>query len=233
MSETCGSGASNPRDAIRIGTVGKARAGVELKLADDGELLMRSPVVMAGYRNLPERTAEALDADGWLHTGDVAEIDADGYVRIVDRKKELIISAAGKNMSPANIEAAVKGATPLLAQCCVIGDGRSYNTALLVVDPDVAAGLSGEQVRAAVAAGVEAANARLSRPEQIKRYTIVDGDWLPGGDELTPTMKLKRRPILEKYAAEIEAMYAPLAPERVEQAGDVVHHGGGGGEVGV
>jgi long-subunit acyl-CoA synthetase (AMP-forming) len=84
-----------------------------------------------------------------------------------------------------------------------------------------------------VAAGVEAANARLSRPEQIKRYTIVDGDWLPGGDELTPTMKLKRRPILEKYAAEIEAMYAPLAPERVEQAGDVVHHGGGGGEVGV
>jgi long-subunit acyl-CoA synthetase (AMP-forming) len=232
MSETCGSGASNPRDAIRIGTVGKARAGVELKLANDGELLMRSGVVMAGYRNLPERTAEALDADGWLHTGDVAEIDADGYVRIVDRKKELIISAAGKNMSPANIEAAVKGATPLLSQCCVIGDGRRYNAALLVVDPDAASGLSDEQVRAAVAAGVEQANERLSRPEQIKRYTILAGDWVPGGDELTPTMKLKRRPILEKYAAEIEAMYAS-APERVEQPGDVVHHGGGGGEVGV
>jgi long-chain acyl-CoA synthetase len=221
MSETCGAGAANPPDAIRIGTVGVAAEGVELKLAasdsDDegsargrGELLMRGPVVMAGYRNLPERTAEALDADGWLHTGDVAEIDADGYVRIVDRKKELIISAAGKNMSPANIEAAVKGATPLLSQCCVIGDGRRYNTALLVVDPEVAAasGLSGDQVRAAVAAGVETANARLSRPEQIKRFTILPGDWAPGGDELTPTMKLKRRPISAKYAAEIAAMYS-------------------------
>jgi long-subunit acyl-CoA synthetase (AMP-forming) len=220
MSETCGAGAANPPDAIRIGTVGVAAEGVELKVAasdsDDegsargrGELLMRGPVVMAGYRNLPERTAEALDADGWLHTGDVAEIDADGYVRIVDRKKELIISAAGKNMSPANIEAAVKGATPLLSQCCVIGDGRRYNTALLVVDPEVAAaaGLSGDQVRAAVAAGVETANAQLSRPEQIKRFTILPGDWAPGGDELTPTMKLKRRPISEKYAAEIAAMY--------------------------
>ena len=209
MSETCGAGASNPPDAIRIGTVGKPADGVELKLAEDGELLMRGPVVMAGYRNLPERTAEALDADGWLHTGDVAEIDADGYVRIVDRKKELIISAGGKNMSPANIEAAVKGATPLLSQCCVIGDGRRYNTALLVLDAEVVAAsdLAAEDVRAAVQAGVDAANARLSRPEQIKRYTIVDGDWAPGGDELTPTMKLKRRPIMAKYAAEIEAMY--------------------------
>jgi long-chain acyl-CoA synthetase len=213
MSETCGAGASNPPDAIRIGTVGKAGDGVELKVAADGELLMRGPVVMAGYRNLPERTAEALDADGWLHTGDLAEIDDDGYVRIVDRKKELIISAGGKNMSPANIEATVKGATPLLSQCCVIGDGRRYNTALLVLDPEVAAaaGLPAdprdERVRAAVQAGVEKANARLSRPEQIKRFTIVEGDWLPGGDELTPTLKLKRRPIMAKYAAEIEAMY--------------------------
>jgi long-chain acyl-CoA synthetase len=213
MSETCGAGASNPVDAVRIGTVGKPRPGVELKLADDGELLMRAPVVMVGYRNLPEKTAEALDADGWLHTGDVAEIDADGYVRIVDRKKELIISAAGKNMSPANIEAAVKGATPLLSQACVIGDGRRYNTALLVLDPEVlaAAGLpadsSDERVRAAVQTGVDKANAQLSRPEQIKRFTIVDGDWLPGGDELTPTMKLKRRPIADKYADAIEAMY--------------------------
>jgi long-subunit acyl-CoA synthetase (AMP-forming) len=213
MSETCGAGAANPADAIRIGTVGKARPGVELELAEDGELLMRGPVTMAGYRNLPERTAEALDADGWLHTGDVAEIDADGYVRIVDRKKELIISASGKNMSPANIEAAVKGATPLLAQACVVGDGRPYNTALMVLDPDAAAaqGLPAdprdERVRAIVQAGVDRANAQLSRPEQIRRYTIVDGDWLPGGDELTPTMKLKRRPILAKYAAEIDAMY--------------------------
>jgi long-subunit acyl-CoA synthetase (AMP-forming) len=219
MSETCGAGASNPLDAIRIGTVGKARPGVELKLAHDGELLMRGPVVMVGYRNLPEKTAEALDADGWLHTGDVAEIDGDGYVRIVDRKKELIINAAGKNMSPANIEAALKGATPLLSQACVIGDGRPYNTALLVLDPEVATAQRlpcdprDERVRAAVQAGVDKANAQLSRPEQIKRFTIVDGDWLPGGDELTPTMKLKRRPILAKYAAEIESMYDDDARE--------------------
>ena len=202
MSETCGAGCSNPGDAIRIGTVGLPSPGVEVKLAADGELLVRSAVVMAGYRNLPDRTAEALDADGWLHTGDVATIDADGYVTIVDRKKELIIDAGGKNMSPANIEAAIKGASPLIAHVCVIGDRRRYVTALLVLEPDFPR--SDGDVEAAVAA----ANARLSRPEQIKRYTVIEGDWLPGGDELTPTMKLKRRPIADKYAAEIEAMYS-------------------------
>jgi long-chain acyl-CoA synthetase len=221
MSETCGAGCVNPSDAVRIGTVGLPAPGVEVRLADDGELLVRSRVVTSGYRNLPERTAEALDADGWLHTGDVAEIDADGYVRIVDRKKELIINAAGKNMSPALIEAALKGASPLLGQACVIGDGRRYNSALLVLDADFApawaarAGIAGdlpalardERVRAAVQAAVDAANATLSRPEQIKRFTLVEGDWLPGGVELTPTMKLKRRPIAAKYAAAIEAMY--------------------------
>jgi long-chain acyl-CoA synthetase len=221
MSETCGAGASNPRERIKIGTVGPPSPGVEVRLAEDGELLVRSEVVMVGYRNLPDRTAEALDAGGWLHTGDVAEIDADGYIRIVDRKKELIISATGKNMSPANIEAAVKGHTPLLSHACVIGDGRRYNTALLVLDADVACawaasqGIEGdlaalsrdERVRAAVQAGIDAANAKLSRPEQIKRFTIVESDWVPGGDELTPTMKLKRRPIHDKYADAIEAMY--------------------------
>ena len=127
MSETCGAGASNPLERIKIGTVGLPSPGVELKLADDGELLARSKVVMVGYRNLPDRTAEALDDDGWLHTGDVATIDEDGYVTIVDRKKELIINANGKNMSPANIEAALKGSSPLIGQACVIGDGRSLH----------------------------------------------------------------------------------------------------------
>jgi long-subunit acyl-CoA synthetase (AMP-forming) len=213
----------NPPADIRIGTVGKALPGVEVALAEDGELLVRGPIVMRGYRGQPEKTAETIDADGWLHSGDIGTIDEDGYVRIVDRKKELIINAAGKNMSPANIEQTIKASHPLIGQAVVVGDRRPYNVALLVLDPEVAAayatkaGLpdaSATSVAAdpgaqqVIADAVEAANARLSRVEQIKRYRILGADWLPGGDELTPTMKLKRRPIAEKYAAEIEALYA-------------------------
>jgi long-subunit acyl-CoA synthetase (AMP-forming) len=223
MSETCGGGTVNPPDRIKIGTVGPPSPGVEIKLADDGEVLLRSEIVMLGYRNLPDKTAEAIDSDGWLHTGDIGEFDEDGYLKIVDRKKELIINAAGKNMSPANIEATLKSASPLIGQACVIGDGRSYNTALVVLDADFApmwasqqgigdtaleALADDEKARAAVQEGVDAANFKLARVEQIKKFTIVRGDWLPGGDELTPTMKLKRKPIAEKYADEIEGMYA-------------------------
>jgi len=207
MSETSCCATVNPPDDIRIGTVGTALPGVELSVAEDGELLVRGPLVMRGYRSQPEQTAEAIDADGWLHTGDIATIDDDGYVRIVDRKKELIINAAGKNMSPANIEQTVKASHPLIGQAVVIGDARPYNVALLVLDPDVLASYSGPGVEQEVAEAIESANARLSRVEQIKRYRILDTDWLPGGDELTPTMKLKRRPIGEKYAAEIERLY--------------------------
>src|SRR3954447_23563424 len=222
MSETCGAGCVNPPGRVKIGTVGPPAPGVEIKLGADGEVLMRAPVVMRGYRNLPDRTAEALDADGWLHTGDIGEFDDHGYLRIVDRKKELIISAAGKNMSPANIESTLKGGSPLIGQVAAIGDGRPFNTALIVLDADFAPawaaqnGLEGasleslageERMREAVQTGVDAGNARLARVEQIKTFTILPGDWAPGGDELTPTMKLKRRPIAEKYAAEIDAMY--------------------------
>jgi long-chain acyl-CoA synthetase len=223
MSETCGFGTCNRPGAVRIGTVGPASPGAELKLADDGELLIRGEFLMLGYRNQPEQTSEALDADGWLHTGDIAEIDDDGYVKLVDRKKELIINAAGKNMSPANIEAAIKSGSPLIGQACCIGDRRPYNTALIVLDADYAPqwaaghGLEGrsledlageEAVREAVQSGIDEANTHLARVEQIKRFEIVRGDWMPGGDELTPTMKLKRKPIAAKYEAEIEAMYA-------------------------
>jgi long-chain acyl-CoA synthetase len=223
MSETTGTGAVNPPERVRIGTVGPPSLGVEMRLADDGELLVRGDVVMTGYRNQPEKTAEALDADGWLHTGDIAELDEEGYVKIVDRKKEIIINAAGKNMSPANIESALKGAGPIIGQIAVIGDARPYNTALVVLDSDFAPafaaqqGLEGrsledlaeeEAVRAAVQAAVDKGNAELARVEQVKKFTILRGDWLPGGDELTPTMKLKRKPIAEKYAGEIDAMYA-------------------------
>jgi long-chain acyl-CoA synthetase len=227
MSETSGIGTVNRPGAVRIGTVGPASPGVELTIADDGELLCRGPYLMSGYRNAPERTAEAIDADGWLHTGDIAEIDADGYVRIVDRKKELIINAAGKNMSPANIEAELKSSSPLIGTACCIGDRRPYNTALIVLDADFAPAWAAQHelgertleqladepaMVAAVQEGVERANARLARVEQIKKFTVVTGDWLPGGDELTPTMKLKRKPIAAKYATAIEAMYDGSGP---------------------
>jgi long-subunit acyl-CoA synthetase (AMP-forming) len=182
---------------------------VELRLAEDGELQVRGPIVMRAYRNQPEKTADSVDADGWLATGDIARVDEDGFWWIVDRKKELIINAAGKNMSPANIEAQLKSAGPLIGQAMAIGDGRSYNVALLVLDPDAAAGLepADPEVGLRVQAEVDAANARLSRVEQIKRFKVLDSEWLPGGDELTPTMKLKRKPIAEKYAEEIEQLY--------------------------
>jgi long-chain acyl-CoA synthetase len=223
MSETCGAGAVNPKAKIKLGTVGPAAPGVELKLAEDGELMVRSDVVMIGYRNQPEKTREALSEDGWLRTGDIGVLDEDGYLTIVDRKKELIINAAGKNMSPANIEATLKSASPLIGQACCIGDRRPYNTALIVLDADFAPAWGAQQgieqttldslaqeprLRAAVQEALDAANAKLARVEQIKRFEIVAGDWLPGGDELTPTMKLKRKPIADKYAQAIEAMYA-------------------------
>jgi long-subunit acyl-CoA synthetase (AMP-forming) len=222
MSETCGTGTVNRPGEIRIGTVGPPSPGVELKLAEDGEVLVRGAFLMSGYRNQPERTAEAIDADGWMHTGDIGVLDKAGYLKIVDRKKEIIINSAGKNMSPANIEAAVKSGSPLIGQACVIGDRRPYVTALIVLDADFApqwAAANGlkdltlEQlasepaVATAVQAGIDEANKRLARVEQVKRFTILPGDWLPGGDELTPTIKLKRKPIAQKYERDIASMY--------------------------
>ena len=212
MSETTGYGACNPPERIKIGTVGPPSPGAEIRLADDGEVLIRGPFVMTGYRNQPDKTSEALDHDGWLHTGDIGELDEDGYLKLVDRKKELIISAGGENMSPANIEAKLKAASPVVGQAIAIGDGRPYNVALLTLDPDVAPAYEQQRGREALVAeverGVEAANDQLARVEQIKRFRLLDDEWQPGGDELTPTMKLKRGPIHEKYAKEIEELYA-------------------------
>jgi long-subunit acyl-CoA synthetase (AMP-forming) len=223
MSETCGAGCCNRPDHVKIGTVGPAAPGVELRLGEDGELLMKSGVVMKGYRNDDEKTDETIDSDGWLHTGDIAEIDDEGFVKIVDRKKELIINAAGKNMSPANIEAKVKTSSGLIGQAICIGDRRPYNVALITLDPDVAPGFAKEhglsdsslealaseqEVIDEVQSGVDRANEQLARVEQIKKFKILATDWEPGGDELTPTMKLKRKPIHEKYEDEIEALYS-------------------------
>ena len=224
MSETSAVVTMNPPDGIRIGTVGKVvPGGTEIKLADDGELLVRGPLLMKGYRNDPERTAEAIDSDGWMHTGDIATIDDDGYVRIVDRKKELIINAAGKNMSPQNIEGAIKVACPLVLSAVAVGDDKPYVTALLTLDPDACAAYAEKAglpdgspavladdpaTRALIQAGIDQANEKLARVEQIKKFAILPTVWEPGGDELTPTMKLKRKPIAEKYASEIDALYA-------------------------
>ncbi len=223
MSETCGVATCNQPGKAKIGTVGPPVPGIEIKLADDGEVMVKGSSVMPGYRNLPEKTAETFSEDGWLLTGDIGELDENGFLKIVDRKKELIINAAGKNMSPANIESHVKSASPLIGQAAAIGDQRPYNVALIVLDPDYAPvwasqnGLDGKSVeelatedktREAIQAAVDEANAKMARVEQIKKFTILETEWMPGGDELTPTMKLKRKPIAEKYNDQIEELYA-------------------------
>ena len=226
MSETAALGFTNLLDEIRVGKVGLGMPGTEFAIAEDGEVLLRGRHVMRGYRKDPAKTAEAIDADGWLHTGDIGVVDDDGWVSIVDRKKELIINSAGKNMSPVNIEGKLKSASPLIGQAAVIGDARPYNVALLVLDPDagrvfasthglgelsMAELVANDALRAAVEAAVEQANGQLSRVEQIKAYRLLESEWLPDSDELTPTMKLKRRSINDKYAAVIDDIYASSA----------------------
>ena len=223
MSElSCAATASHPRDA-RLGSVGKLLPGLEGKIADDGEYLVRGPLVMRGYRKEPAKTAEAIDAEGWLHTGDIFDVDEQGYLRVIDRKKELIINAAGKNMSPANIENTILAACPMIGVMITIGDGRPYNAALLVFDADSVGPYAAQhgldsspgalaadpRVIARISAGVAEGNAKLSRVEQIKRFRVLPTLWEPGGDEITLTMKLKRKPIMAKYAAEVEALYTP------------------------
>ncbi|MFL5894788.1 MAG: AMP-dependent synthetase/ligase [Thermoleophilaceae bacterium] len=226
MSETTGAGTCNPPEKIKIGTVGPPAPGIEIKLADeDNEILIKGPIVMPAYRNNPEKTKETFTDDGWLATGDIGEFDEDGYLKIVDRKKELIISAAGKNMSPANIESHLKSCGPLIGQAIAIGDARPYNVALLTLDPDTLPGflkesgidvdpndleavVQNEQVIEEVQNEVDKANEQMARVEQIKKFKLLPTEWEPGGDELTPTMKLKRKPISEKYADEIEGLYA-------------------------
>lgn len=207
---------------VKLGSVGPAVPGVEVALGDDGEVLCRGGNVFRGYLRDPEKTAEAIDADGWLHSGDIGSLDADGYLRIVDRKKELIITAGGKNISPANLEGALK-AQPFIDQACVIGDQRPFISALLVLDAEAVSGWAKErgldlptvvemiaspEVRAEIDRQVAHANERFNHAEQVKKYTLLPHEWEPDSEELTPTMKLKRRGIHAKYAPQIAAMYA-------------------------
>jgi long-subunit acyl-CoA synthetase (AMP-forming) len=210
-------------DDFKIGTVGRPVPGVELRLADDGEILLRSEMNMLGYRNDPEMTRAAIDDERWLHTGDIGELDADGYLKVIDRKKDLIINSYGKNMSPVSIEATIGRESTLIGTVVVIGDGRPYNVALLTLDPEagpafaksndlapapIAELAAHPRILGEVGIAVERANSRLSRTEQVKAFKLLAEEWLPDSDELTPTMKIKRKQIAHKYAAEIEALYA-------------------------
>lgn len=222
MTETTGPATSNLPGADRIGTIGKPLPGVEVKLGEDGEILMRGGVITAGYYKMPEETAESFDADGWLHSGDIGKWDDDGFLSIIGRKKEIIINAAGKNIAPAKLETALKN-HPLIAQAMMIGDGRQYMTMVISLDVEEAPGWAerhgltftdlasfsqSPEVREEVQRALDQANQEVARVEQVKKFVIVPDAWTPESGEITPSLKLKRRVVLEKYESAIEAMYS-------------------------
>ncbi|HEY3083852.1 MAG TPA: AMP-dependent synthetase/ligase [Candidatus Dormibacteraeota bacterium] len=222
MSELTGPATVVPMDDHQAPSIGKRMPGVEVRLGEDGELLVRGGNVMVGYYKEPGKTSEIIDADGWVHSGDIAEPGPNGQFRIIDRKKELIITSAGKNISPSNLESLAKS-SPIIGQAVAVGDARNFISVLVVLDPQVApawakargiaAGTMAElsedpAVVAEVRRALTAANTHLSRVEQFKRFTILPTEWSPESEELTPTMKLKRRVIYDKYKPQIEAMYA-------------------------
>lgn len=220
MTETSTGGTANLPGANKVGTVGRPVDGVEVKLAEDGELLLKGENVFKGYYKNPEATAETI-IDGWLHTGDVASIDDEGYVSIVGRKKEIIITAGGKNITPVNLEQEIKR-HPLVSQCVVIGDRRPYLIALLTLDQEAltrfaaeqgmldepAAMVSSPQVREALERHIEEVNQNFARVEQIKRFEVLPKDLSQEGGELTPTLKIKRPVVATKYEKQIEELYA-------------------------
>lgn len=221
MTETTASVTAGTPSQFRLGTVGRPLPGIEVTLADDGEILARGPVVTAGYHNNPEATAGLIDADGWVHTGDIG-VEEDGFFRVVDRKKEMIITSSGKNIAPSSIENYLKE-SPLVGHAMAIGDGRPYVVGLLVLDADIAPVIAAklglddtsieslaqnDQILAMVQQAVDAANARLSRPEQVKKFALLPVEWTAESDELTPTLKLKRRVVNEKYAEVVAGLYA-------------------------
>jgi long-chain acyl-CoA synthetase len=220
MSETSGLGTWSPHHIVP-GTTGRPVPGVEIRLGADDEILVRGPCVFGGYLHDPERTAEALDGDGWLHTGDAGRFDADGNLSIVDRLKEIIVPSSGHNVSPARLEARLKEC-PLIGQACVVGDGRPHVAALLLPDPDLArvwaaahdlagaplADISADlRFRAEVEAFVAGINATVPPAERIAAFAFLGEEWLPDSEVLTPTAKLKRRAIALRYAAVIDGLY--------------------------
>jgi long-chain acyl-CoA synthetase len=222
MTETTGAFTSNTVSEFRMGSVGRAFAGTEIMIADDGEILTRGPLNTPGYLNRPDLTAELIDADGWLHTGDIGRLDEDGFLSVVDRKKELIITAGGENVPPAVIENLLV-AHPLIGQALAYGDRRPYVVALLTLDAEVApvwarargieAGSLAElaqnpAVLAEIEGAVAAANQQLARVQQVKRWRLLPVEWTAESEELTPTLKLKRRVVHAKYSDDIDTLYA-------------------------
>ena len=221
MTETTGAFTSNGPDAFKLGTVGRPNPGIEVRLAEDGEILCRGPVNTPGYYKQEAATRNLIDEDGWIRTGDIGTVDEDGFYSVVDRKKELIITSAGKNIAPSNIENYLKE-SPIVGHAMALGDDRSYVVAILTLDGEIAplvaarmgveftdlADLSAKpEIRAMAQAAVDKANERLSRPEQVKAWELLPDEWTAESEELTPTLKLKRRVVRTKYADVVDKLY--------------------------
>ena len=205
--ETTASNCNRP-SRFKFGTVGPALPGIDVTIAEDGEILIKGPTVFAGYFKDEEATLAVLPGDGWLHTGDIGEIDEDGFLTVTDRKKDIIVTAGGKNVSPQNIENSLKS-IPWISQALVIGDRRPHLVALLTLDEEEVAKLDGrDDVDTLVEQAVEKVNGDLAHFAQVRRYTILSRDFSPEDNEVTPTLKLKRRIVEEHFADEIEKLYA-------------------------
>ena len=228
MTETSTAATVATPEDFKIGTIGKPFPGCEVKIADDGEILVKGANVFQGYHKNPEATAETI-VDGWLHTGDIGEIDSEGFIKITGRKKDIIITAGGKNITPANLEAECKQCT-VVSQCVVVGDKRPYLVALVTLDPEEIAKLAEEkgwpndpaqiaerpEIREIIQNHIDEMNEKFARVEQIKKFAILPQDLSQEGGELTPTMKVKRRVINQKYGDAIDRLYAEADAKRGE-----------------
>jgi long-chain acyl-CoA synthetase len=227
LTECTTAASTNTHEAYRFGTVGRPLPGTEVRLAEDGELLIKSPTVFQGYYKDPEATAEVLGDDGWLRSGDIAEIDDDGFIIITDRKKDIIVTAGGKNVAPQNLENELK-ASKFVSQAMVVGDRQPYIAALITLDPealpawaaerglptDLAELVATTEVQELVQGIVDEVNADRSRYEQIKRFVILPRDFTMDDDELTPTLKLKRRVVAQHFDRELGALYEGETPNQ-------------------
>ena len=222
LTETSAPSTVNTPDAVRIGSVGRPIQGTAVRIADDGEVLLGGPHIFRGYRNNPDATADVIDEDGWFHSGDLGELDEDGFLRITGRKKDIIITAGGKNVAPAVLEDRIR-AHYLISQCMIVGDARPYICALITLDPEALPGWAEQHgkmnvsadelaedavLRAEIQAAVDEANKAVSRAESIRKFMIIGTDWTEESGHLTPSMKLKRASVIKDHSLEIEQLYA-------------------------